>query len=64
MAIDQWVATNTDCKHYDVIGMRREKHDGFMRWQAIVHPLPATPGGHTTLILDDSGTVISAIGGL
>jgi len=34
-----------------------------MGWRAELVAIPATPGGHMTLLLDESGRVTSTIGG-
>ncbi len=66
-AVHLWVATSTDCKEhgkdYEIVGIVQVSEDGCMGWMATVASLPATPGGHVTLMLDASGHVTSTIRG-
>ncbi|MFN7588349.1 MAG: hypothetical protein ACK501_19220 [Planctomycetota bacterium] len=66
-AVHLWVATSTDCKEhgkdYEIVGIVQVSEDGCMGWMATAASLPATPGGHVTLMLDASGHVTSTIRG-
>ena len=62
-AVHRWIATSTDHRNYEIVGISQVSGGGSTGWRAELVAIPATPGGHMTLLLDESGRVTSTIGG-